>query len=849
MCAAPFCEPKRRDFGLASFGERGFGGLLPDICDNSPRTSFLPQYNLESFWRTEIPPLSFDLPRPMIEPRAAKLRLLRLPGSFTPETPDYELFNRNLLTAKVFENEEGSYIRVWTVNERSNCRTVELFDVQLDDRCLPKEEVHEKYDRRKKLKEAVMELRYSEVLDDEASEPVRSFEENTLFRGEIALIDYYRTLWWGELGHGLMRHKNDSFENDINSLGFGNHPRVLYAALGSSVKSIDVRTENSAAVSFFDTSSYDCKRGSDSGYVNEKPIPTPEIQHIRLIPDSPQNLIAISSHAVYLFDERFPGRPLITLLHSIPFGSHHVAVSRAVRDIAHGGDIVSFYALDQRVSGISATRLYHHRSGVWSSCHPFRLCDKPDDYNRLLKTSSVLRREADRSLALVQGLKLDAKDVDLLLRQLDDGSVWLQRLIYGNLQGDKKNEEHEESQKSIAKYCERNKIAKYTEKIDDVLKAGSDAFIKVLEIDGSVKAKDFGRVANKELRNAAIGLSFDSIPPPKTLEPLEFEVGAKLSQLVSDLFDFSVSDDVDMEVASPRPETPASSSIGLSDIEEIYEKLLLVYTLLQSDWCGFRGSHGCENTKFDAANLAQTYSALLCLSILGDDLSGVDRAAILRTITKSQKPDGSFWGQGVGSESDMRFVYCAVTICHILNDDEAIDWDRLGSFIRSSRGIDGGIGQGPGDESHGGSTYCAIASLAVANRLWNEKVLKMEDLDRVVKWAMWKQDEGFHGRAHKPDDSCYAFWIGATLEILNRYDCIDKRRLRDFLLIAQHSFMGGFCKLPEVGAHSDLLHTYFSLAAMSLLKEPLFWPVNAAMNVSRRAYETINSNVWRRPRL
>ena len=30
---------------------------------------------------------------------------------------------------------------------------------------------------------------------------------------------------------------------------------------------------------------------------------------------------------------------------------------------------------------------------------------------------------------------------------------------------------------------------------------------------------------------------------------------------------------------------------------------------------------------------------------------------------------------------------------------------------------------------------------------------------------------GFHGRAGKPDDTCYAFWIGATLEV-SAYRCL-----------------------------------------------------------------------------
>ena len=63
----------------------------------------------------------------------------------------------------------------------------------------------------------------------------------------------------------------------------------------------------------------------------------------------------------------------------------------------------------------------------------------------------------------------------------------------------------------------------------------------------------------------------------------------------------------------------------------------------------------------------------------------------------------SFWSQGVGSESDMRFVFCAVAICKILDGEkeEVINWVKLSEFLKSSLNIDGGIGQAPGDESHG----------------------------------------------------------------------------------------------------------------------------------------------------
>lgn len=53
------------------------------------------------------------------------------------------------------------------------------------------------------------------------------------------------------------------------------------------------------------------------------------------------------------------------------------------------------------------------------------------------------------------------------------------------------------------------------------------------------------------------------------------------------------------------------------------------------------------------------------------------------------------------TENDMRFVYCAVAICYILNDFNKIDVKRMLNFIRRSINYDGGIGQGPSLESHG----------------------------------------------------------------------------------------------------------------------------------------------------
>ena len=87
-----------------------------------------------------------------------------------------------------------------------------------------------------------------------------------------------------------------------------------------------------------------------------------------------------------------------------------------------------------------------------------------------------------------------------------------------------------------------------------------------------------------------------------------------------------------------------------------------------------------------------------------------------------------------------------------------------------------------------------------------------------------------------------------SLQILNAHEFLDLPRLRRFLCNAQHQKWGGFCKLVTTEYSGelfkrgyinslDILHTYFSLAALSLMREATFVPMNPALNLTRRAYE------------
>lgn len=114
------------------------------------------------------------------------------------------------------------------------------------------------------------------------------------------------------------------------------------------------------------------------------------------------------------------------------------------------------------------------------------------------------------------------------------------------------------------------------------------------------------------------------------------------------------------------------------------------------------------------------------------------------------------------------------------------------------------MGQGPGLESHGGSTFCAVASLYLMNELDN--ALSKDQLDKLKRWCLMRQTDGFQGRPGKPPDTCYSFWIGATLDMLGVAWMIDPTENREFLLSTQDTRIGGFAKFYDTC--SDPLHTY-----------------------------------------
>lgn len=238
----------------------------------------------------------------------------------------------------------------------------------------------------------------------------------------------------------------------------------------------------------------------------------------------------------------------------------------------------------------------------------------------------------------------------------------------------------------------------------------------------------------------------------------------------------------------------------------------------------------------DCGNIAMTYCALASLTILGDDLSRVNAKGIINSLRRLQLPDGSFQPSILGGESDMRFVYCVVATSYILNDWSGINIDRCLHFIRRSMSHEGAFGQCPGAEAHGGSTYCALASLKLMNKL---DMLTKQEKDTLTRWCLNRFDHGFAGRPNKDLDVCYSFWIGACLVILEAFHFVDQTSLLDFMLSAQEE-RGGLGKVPQY--FPDLLHTYLGIASMAFINEEVakqrkvkLNKLDVSLNISCRA--------------
>ena len=109
-------------------------------------------------------------------------------------------------------------------------------------------------------------------------------------------------------------------------------------------------------------------------------------------------------------------------------------------------------------------------------------------------------------------------------------------------------------------------------------------------------------------------------------------------------------------------------------------------------------------------------------------------------------------------------------------------------YIQSCANFDGGYGVSPGAESHSGQIFACVAALSIVN------ALDTVDADRLGAWLCERQVEvgGLNGRPEKLEDSCYSWWVGASLAILGRLHWVDRKKLGNFILGCQVCASGLF---------------------------------------------------------
>ncbi|CAI5529164.1 unnamed protein product, partial [Closterium sp. Naga37s-1] len=171
-----------------------------------------------------------------------------------------------------------------------------------------------------------------------------------------------------------------------------------------------------------------------------------------------------------------------------------------------------------------------------------------------------------------------------------------------------------------------------------------------------------------------------------------------------------------------------------------------------------------------------------------DTTAACSRAGEVRGMAKSlrelQLQDGSFMPVACGSESDMRFVFCAVQSVRFL---------------------------------------VLIRTVSLSQHL-----LPCSPLPFTLPEPNNQPCSG-----HFKHD-----WVGGTLGMLGADHLIDFPALRSFLFTCQNTRYGGFSKHP--GGFPDILHSFYGVCGFCLAGEPGLLPLHVPLGISKRAAACFN---------
>lgn len=269
-----------------------------------------------------------------------------------------------------------------------------------------------------------------------------------------------------------------------------------------------------------------------------------------------------------------------------------------------------------------------------------------------------------------------------------------------------------------------------------------------------------------------------------------------------------------------KDEPRARSWFGTDDIPDKLESFLLGHC--QHPRGGFQGGPG------QLAHVAPTYAATNAIMALGSRrcYDAVNRQGIYDFLMSMKTISGAFRMQHDG-ETDVRATYCAIAIAAAFNLLTPELTDGVAAYIKLCQTFEGGLGGEPGNEAHGGYTFCGLAAVVLLD------ATHVLDLPALLHWAVHRQmteEGGFQGRCNKLVDSCYSFWVGALFPLL--HSVISKSSepaasflpqdsylflhtaLQRYLVVAAQEVRGGFKDKPGKGR--DFYHTCYSLSGLSI---------------------------------
>ena len=202
--------------------------------------------------------------------------------------------------------------------------------------------------------------------------------------------------------------------------------------------------------------------------------------------------------------------------------------------------------------------------------------------------------------------------------------------------------------------------------------------------------------------------------------------------------------------------------------------------------------------------------------------------------------DGDTGGLRVhhGGEVDVRAAYLMLAVVHLLGilTPELGNRALVGYLLRCQT-YEGGFGGEPGNEAHGGYTYCAVAALQITGHLQEANVPQLTD------WLAARQmgcEGGYQGRTHKLVDGCYSFWQGGPAmtvglsheQALAAGDgaedssaapvlpvAMNQQRLGAYILHCCQQYQGGLRDKPT--EKRDFYHSCYCLSGLSLCQQDM----------------------------